>query len=130
MKITIHSLDSGTRWNIEVDADKHTVMDLLDSEEWQNEIEIQHMSEDWNRKGKGYDVFDVDDDDILVVVGEIKLFLEEQGLDVIDVQCIETLNEDEDTDEYSDSYDDDEEWTGDLYEECFSGEDNDLDEDY
>lgn len=135
MKLIVESQESGSRWELEIDADKQTVLDLLDSDEWSDNIESEFLSEDWNRKGKGFEVYGMDDDEISEVVDQMKLFFEEQGLDVEDIECItdeidymdnlesNEYGDDEEEEEFLDNEDDEE-----LYEDFLSEEDADEDD--
>lgn len=124
MKLVVDSRESGSRWELEIDADRQTVLDLLDSDEWIENVESEFLTEDWNRKGKGFDVYGMDDDEISEIVDQIKSFFEDQGLDVEDVEYVADDNGYiDDTD--SDTYVDDEE------EEFLDSEkDEELFEDY
>lgn len=132
MKLVVESKESGSRWELEIDADKQTVLDLLDSNEWVENIESEFLSEDWNRKkGKGFEVFGFEDDEISDVVNEIKSFFEDQGLDVEDVEYVADDNEyveDTESEEYDedDEYsEDDEEEEEDLYDDYYPEKDED-----
>jgi hypothetical protein len=114
MKFLVESQETNSRWEMELDADKLMVNELLDSDEWAMTIQEEYLSEDWSRKPKGFVVFGLEDEEVFEVVKEIKIYFEGQGIEVDDINFITEEDLDDDYKE------DDDEYEEDLLDEIFT----------
>jgi hypothetical protein len=139
MKLFVENLDTGSKWEMEIDADSKTVSEILSSDDWHKTIVTDFMTDDWKRKGRGYKVCGFDDDEISDVVDSIKDFFEENNFDVEDIDFTEGDEMKFDNEDYSNQSSSslDEDYEEDLFDDYslygddddFLGEDEDDEED-
>jgi hypothetical protein len=103
-KFFVESRETSGRWQFEVDADKTTMNDLLESDEWsEGPIEEHGPNGDFVRRANGYMVYGISDTELAEVAQDFRVWFEEQGYDTDSV--VHVVDEEEPDEEYEEDED-------------------------